>query len=61
MYNIVFYEDKDGFSELNDELMKLAKKADSSKDARIQFKQITLYLFFYICLEKRHKRHQNQK
>ena len=44
MYNIVFYEDKDGFSELNDELMKLAKKADSSKDARIQFKQITLYI-----------------
>ena len=44
MYNIVFYEDKDGFSELNDELMKLAKKADSSKDARIQFEQITLYI-----------------
>ena len=29
MYNIVFYEDKNGFSELNDELMELAKKADS--------------------------------
>ena len=26
MYNIVFYEDKNGFSELNDELMELAKK-----------------------------------
>ena len=44
MYNIVFYEDKNGFSELNDELMELAKKADSNKDARIQFKQITLYI-----------------
>ena len=43
MYNIVFYEDKNGFSKLNDELMELAKKADSNKDARIQFKQITLY------------------
>ena len=44
MYNIVFYEDKNGFSELSDELMELAKKADSNKDARIQFKQITLYI-----------------
>ena len=44
MYNIVFYEDKNGYSELNDELMSLAKKADSNKDARIQFKQITLYI-----------------
>ncbi len=35
MYNVVFFEDKDVFSELNDELMKLSKKADSSKDARI--------------------------
>ena len=37
-------EDKNGFSELNDELMELAKKADSNKDAKIQFKQITLYI-----------------
>ena len=44
MYNIVFYEDKNGFLELNDELMELAKKADNNKDARIQFKQITLYI-----------------
>ena len=40
----MYFEDKNGFSELNDELMKLAKKANSSKDARIQFKQITLYI-----------------
>ena len=44
MYRIELYEDKNGYSELNDQLMELAKKSGSNKDARIQFKQITLYV-----------------
>ena len=31
MFNIEFYEDKNGFSELNDELIELAKKAEIEK------------------------------
>ena len=44
MFNIAFYEDKNGHSELENQLMELAKKSNSSKDARIQFKQIMLYI-----------------
>ena len=44
MYDIIFYEDKNGYSEINEELMDLARKAISNKDARIQLKQITLYI-----------------
>ena len=41
MFKIVFYEERGGFSEINDSLMELAKKSIKSKDARIQFNQIT--------------------
>lgn len=41
MYNIIFYEDKNGYSELYEELMKIAKGAEKNKDLRIQHKQIT--------------------
>ena len=44
MFNIMFYEDKDGYSELYNELMDLAKKSITDKNTRIQFKQITLYI-----------------
>ena len=44
MYDIVFYEDKNGHSELYEELLELAKNAESNKDARIQFNQLTLYI-----------------
>ena len=47
MYNIVFYEDKDGFSELNDELMKLAKKADSSKVVLLKHKKQNWASIYY--------------
>ena len=40
MFKIEIYEDKNGFSELNDELMELARKAPENKDARIQLNQI---------------------
>ena len=44
MYEILMYEDQNGKSEINDYLVDLAKKAVTNKDARIQFKQITLYI-----------------
>ncbi len=44
MFNVLFYEDKNGRSELDDQLMELARKSNSNKNARIQFKQIMLYV-----------------
>ena len=41
MYEVVFYEDKNGYSEIYDEFMELANKSSKNKDARIQFNQIT--------------------
>ena len=41
MYNVVFYEDRNGKSDLYDELTGLAEKSATNKDARIQLKQIT--------------------
>lgn len=44
MYNIEFYESKDGSSELWDFIENLRIKAPTNKDARIQHKQISLYI-----------------
>ena len=44
MYNVVFYEDKNGNSEIYNELVELANKSSKNKDARIQFNQITYYI-----------------
>ena len=44
MYIIEFYEDENGKSELWDFLEFLRVKAIKSKDARIQYKQISLYI-----------------
>lgn len=44
MYNVEFYEDANGVSELWDFLEDLRLKSASSKDARIQHKQISLYI-----------------
>jgi len=43
-YNIVFYEKQDGESELWNSLEKLRKKSATDKDARIQYKQASLYI-----------------
>lgn len=43
-YNIIFYEKKNGESELWNFLEKLRSKSISDKDSRIQYKQITLYI-----------------
>ena len=44
MFEIEFYETKDGKSELWDFLEKLRVKSSISKDARIQFNQIALHI-----------------
>ena len=44
MYNIEFYEDSNGRSELWEFLEVLRIKAATNKDARIQYKQISLYI-----------------
>ena len=46
MYNIVFYRSADGYSEIEDFLMTLQKKATTGKDSRIQLKQISQYIQF---------------
>ena len=44
MYKIEFYETQDGESQIWDFLEDLRKKAATSKDARIQHKQASLYI-----------------
>lgn len=44
MYTVEFYEDSDGRSELWEFLEELRLKSAFSKDARIQHKQISLYI-----------------
>ena len=44
MYTIEFYEKNNGESELWDLIEALRIKSQTSKDARIQFKQISLYI-----------------
>ena len=44
MYTIEFYEKANGESELWEFLERLRKKAGTSKNARIQYKQISLYI-----------------
>lgn len=43
-YDIIFYTKENGDSEILKTLESLRKKAAKSKDARIQFKQIALYI-----------------
>lgn len=44
MYNIIFYEDKDGYSDVTEYIKDLAEKRDSSKNARILFNKIVAYM-----------------
>ena len=44
MYKVLFYEKANGESELLDFLEDLQKRSETNKDARIQFKQISLYI-----------------
>lgn len=44
MYNLIFYEGKDGRSDVADLLKELRERADTSKDARVNFYKIVAYL-----------------
>lgn len=44
MYRIEFYEKSDGSSPVFDFLEELRKKSKNSKNARIQYKQLALYI-----------------
>ena len=44
MYSIEFYEKENGESDVWDFLEELREKAVTNKDARIQYRQITLYI-----------------
>ena len=44
MYRIEFYEQEDGKSELWEFLEEMRIKSDFSKDSRIQYKQMVLYI-----------------
>ncbi len=44
MYIVEFYEDRNGQSQVLNFLEELRIKSNSSKDARIQYKQINLYI-----------------
>lgn len=44
MYDIEFYEDDHGYSELKEYIKELRKKSAGSKDARINFNKIVAYL-----------------
>lgn len=46
MYNIDFYRTEQGFSDIENFLDDLEKRATTSKDARIQFKQVAQYIQF---------------
>lgn len=43
-YNIIFYEKSNGKSEIWNFLEELRKKSATNKDARIQYKQVILYI-----------------
>lgn len=60
-YEIEFYEDSDGHSDIDDFLNNLATKALKSKDARIQFRIRKTNIFFCIILSRKHKRHLEEK
>ena len=44
MFKINFYRTADGYSEVDEFLKRLREKARTSKDARIQHKQVALYI-----------------
>lgn len=44
MYQVVFYEDENGISEIEEFLKDLAQSAGDDKDARIQLKQMMYYI-----------------
>lgn len=44
MYEIEFYEDRNGYSEIADFIKNLSRKSATSKEARLNFAKLTAYL-----------------
>ncbi len=44
MFEVVYYEDKPGASSLYEQIAELSEKANTNKDARIQYTQISFLL-----------------
>lgn len=44
MYTVKFYEDKNGYSEVVEYIKDLNKKAETSKESRVNFNKIVAYL-----------------
>ena len=44
MYKIIFYEDKNGVSEVNNYIQQLGEKRHKSKDSKIKFTKISAYI-----------------
>ena len=44
MYKIIFYKDKNDYSEVEEYIKLLASKRNSSKDCKIKFTRITTYI-----------------
>lgn len=44
MYEIIFYEDKDGKSEVADYIRQLQQQAETSKDSKINFHKTVAYM-----------------
>ena len=43
MYNIIFYEDEQGYSEIVEYIKELSKKSKSNKESRIQYNKTIAY------------------
>ena len=44
MYEIIFYEDKNGISEVNSYIQQLGEKRHKIKDSKIKFTKISSYI-----------------
>lgn len=44
MYKVIFYTDRNGKSEINEYIQKLAKERNVNKDTKIKFEKIIAYL-----------------
>ena len=44
MYDIDFYEDERGYSEVKDFIKKLREKSETNKDAKINFNKVVAYI-----------------
>ena len=61
MYEISFYEDEKGNSDVKDLIEKLRDKSKKDKDARINYHKIVMSLFYSIILPRKQEKLQREK